>query len=69
MDGKVKEINSYNKENYKLTVEAIPTMATPQAKLVSISKQIQDMQSELKADLNIFKEDIATQIQNELTEF
>ncbi|KAI9519904.1 hypothetical protein NQZ68_022931 [Dissostichus eleginoides] len=39
------------------------------ANLDSISKQIEAMRSELKTDLTIFKEDIATQIKNELTEF
>ncbi|KAI4795949.1 hypothetical protein KUCAC02_029550, partial [Chaenocephalus aceratus] len=44
-------------------------MAKPQTNLDSISKQIEAMRSELKTDLTIFKEDIATQIKIELTEF
>ncbi|KAK1874923.1 LINE-1 type transposase domain containing protein 1 [Dissostichus eleginoides] len=64
-----KEKTNINKEKDRLTAEASTAMAKPQANLDSISKQIEAMRSELKTDLTIFKEDIATQIKNELTEF
>ena len=66
-DGQGKEINRDEKGKDQLT-EA-NAMATSQASLDSISKQIRAMQDELKMDLKTFKEDIATQLKNELTEF
>ena len=44
-------------------------MATMQASLDSISKQIQAMQKELKMYLKTVKDDITTQVKNELAEF
>lgn len=69
VNGQGKEKTNINKEKDRLTAEASTAMAKPQVNLDSISKQIEAMQSELKTDLTIFKEDIATQIKNELTEF
>ena len=44
-------------------------MVTPQASLDSIGKQIQAMQKELKIYLKTVKDDITTQVKNELAEF
>ena len=44
-------------------------MATMQASLDSISKQIQAMQKELKMYLKTVKDDITTQVKKELAEF
>ena len=62
-----KEISCSDKEEDELTE---PTaMATPQASLDRISKQIQAMQKELKIDLKTVKDDITTEVKNELAEF
>ncbi|TKS64946.1 LINE-1 type transposase domain-containing protein 1 ES cell-associated protein 11 [Collichthys lucidus] len=63
IQGKVKDRSPNESE---LTPEA--SMASFQSSLDGISKQIQVLQNEMKTDLKTFKDEITTQMRNDLTE-